>query len=142
MTMYQMGQKAPSDDNEVLRSKLDTDLAAEMKYATYGIQSVLKGIEPIQGKEYYVLEHTMPAGLKSTDYFDVATGLRYKTVDTSEKDGVVSVTEVVYIEYMTTKAKVMFPKVAKFNADGQSFDMVTNELVINAKIDAALFEAK
>jgi zinc protease len=142
MTMYQMGQKTPVEESDAFRSKLDTDLTAEMNYASYGVQSVLKGIEPMQGKEYYVVEHTMPGGLKSTDYFDVSTGLRYKTVDVSEEDGVVSLTEIVYKEYMTTKAKVMFPKVTTINADGQSFDMVTNEVVINAKIDASLFQVQ
>lgn len=142
LVQYQMGQKGPGSDGETAEARIGTDLLAELNYSKYGVNHELKGIDQIDGKSYYVVELKLPGGATSTDYFDVTTGLRFRSIETSVNEGTTTVAEKTYSEYLTTKSKVLFPKVVRITAEGQTFNMVTNEVVVNPKIAPAIFEVK
>jgi hypothetical protein len=139
LSLKQMGQPMPADATQLMKAKLETDLAAELSYGTYGITSTLKGIETSGGKDCYVMEVRYPDGAVAVEYFDVQSGLRHKTVETSESEGTVNVTESIYKEYMTSKSKVLFPRVISMTSQGQTFEMTISELVINPKLDPSAF---
>jgi len=142
LAQYQMGQRMPSTEGDATDALISTDLLAEINYTKYGIRYELKGIDAIEGKDYYVIELKLPGGSINTDYFDVATGLRYRTIEASEQDGTTSIAEKTITEYMKSKANVLFPKVVQINADGQTFAMETNELLINPKLVSGDFVIK
>ena len=41
-------------------------------------------VEPVEGKDAYKIEITSPSGKKSTDFFDKATGLKIRSIETQE----------------------------------------------------------
>lgn len=66
-----------------------TDLQAEavlnqeMNYEKSGYKLNVKGVEPVNGSDAYVLELESPAGKKSTEWYDVTSGLKVKAVATN-----------------------------------------------------------
>lgn len=66
--------------SEITELQAQMDLMFEVNYAKYGYKAELKGIEPIKGKKYYLVEFTDPEGNTSKQYFDVNTGLKKKSI--------------------------------------------------------------
>lgn len=58
-------------------------LNQEMNYEKTGFKLNVKGIEPVNGSDAYVLELESPAGKKSTEWYDIASGLKVKAVATN-----------------------------------------------------------
>ena len=54
----------------------------EMKYAEMGYKTELKEIENLNGTQCYVIVITDPKGQAKTEYFDMANGLKIRTVQT------------------------------------------------------------
>jgi len=142
LAMYQMGQKQPDDESQELNTKMSTDLLAEIHYDQYGVKAELKGIEELNDKEYYVIELALPGESSSTEYYDCTTGLKYKSIESTKTGDVVAVSETVIKEYMTTKAKVQFPKIREITAEGQTYLLITNEMLTNPKLSEDIFTVK
>ncbi|MEY3399048.1 MAG: hypothetical protein RL220_1642 [Bacteroidota bacterium] len=140
--MMAMGQKQEMEGAELLQAKMQADMMAELHYTEYGITPEAKGIATLNGNKYYVLELKDKDGkTTSTDYFDVKTGLRYKSVSVSEADGQSMTSETIIEEYLTVDG-IKVPGKVKQIAGGQNIDMTTTTVVWNGKIDDAEFVIK
>jgi zinc protease len=127
--MEAMGQKTYPEGNELTQLRMQSDMKAEMHYQDYGITPVLKGIANLDGKEYFVVElKDAEGGMVSTDYFDVATGLRYKTV--VEEEGTLA--ESVIKEYAEFEG-IKLPSLVSLQ--NGSMEIVTTKVTWNVKID-------
>jgi len=79
-----MGQAQPLDEAGLKELKEQAVMFAELAYATNGSKLELKGVEPVEGKDAYKIEITSASGKKSTDFFDKATGLKIRSIETQE----------------------------------------------------------
>jgi predicted Zn-dependent peptidase len=64
--------------------KAEATINQEMNYEKLGYKMTVKGIEPINGKDAYVLDLVSTTGKKSTEWYDVASGLKLRNTSTSE----------------------------------------------------------
>lgn len=67
--------------------KSEAVINPEMQYEKMGYKLSLKGIEPVNGSDAYVMEVVSPAGKKSTEWYDVASGYKVKASSVSTAQG-------------------------------------------------------
>ncbi len=75
-----MGQKKDLEAGEIMSTKMQADLQAELHDADYKTERTLAGKEG----DMYVIEATEADGKKSKEYYDATTGLLLKSVSTQE----------------------------------------------------------
>ncbi|NVO21137.1 MAG: insulinase family protein [Bacteroidetes bacterium] len=128
------GETKPMEAEELENFKDQAIVFSEMHFAELGYKSNLLGIEEeAGGKSFYKLEVITPSGQKSTDYFDVTTGLKMK-VET--KDNVVELDD-----YRDVNG-IKFPYAMNQSMAGQSFKFAVTDIAINTKLKAEMFEIK
>ena len=80
----QMGQKTSLEGSDLESMKMQAMLFPEGKYASLGYKLELKGIETIETlegkKSAYQIEVESPSGRKVTEYYDVESSLKVRTV--------------------------------------------------------------
>ena len=76
------GKKEIKGD-ELKELKIEAINTHEMYYEKLGFKLEIKGIEPINGSDAYILDITSPTGKKSTEWYDIATGYKVKTSQTT-----------------------------------------------------------
>lgn len=133
LKMSQMGQNIEADAAAIQQAKIQCDLTAETHLSQYGITSVLKGIEVMNGKDVYVVENTDSFGTSSTDYYEVASGLKTKSVSVQKQGDKTETSETTILEYKEVDG-IKFPSRIKTSASGQNMEVVVNEVILNAKL--------
>lgn len=113
----------------------------ETQYDKLGFKTVLKGIEAVDGNEAYVIEITNPKGSKSTEYFDVKSSLKIRSVRTSDSPQGPITQTTDYADYRNVKG-VKFPHEINQTAGPQSFKMKAKNIELNNKLKDSLFEIK
>ncbi len=92
------GKKEITGD-ELKELKVEAINVHEMYYEKLGFKLTVKGIEAINGSDAYIVEVNTPAGKKSTEWYDIATGLKVRSNQTTVSEQG-SVTQTVdYIDY-------------------------------------------
>lgn len=119
--------------------KMQALIFPEDKLEQFGFNATLKGVEKVEGKNNYVIEIATPSGGKVTDYFDMETGLRTKTLVVLEgPDGNIS-QETKITEY-TEANGIKVAKKIKQSAGPQSFDIIIDNIEINANLSDEIFK--
>ncbi|MFN4234522.1 MAG: M16 family metallopeptidase [Bacteroidia bacterium] len=113
----------------------------ETQYEKLGFKINLKGVDAIDGKDAYVLEITNPKGSKSTEYFDVKSGLKLRSVRTSDSPQGPITQTTDYADYKDVKG-VKFPHEINQTAGPQSFKLKAKTIEVNKKLKDTLFEIK
>ena len=142
--MYQMGVKQPADASTAEALKMQADLLAEIHLDRYGMTANALGIDMVNGKETYVVEMKRKDGT-STEYYDVQTGLRVKSVTVTqptEEGAAVTTTETIYQDYLTVGDGLKFPSKMKQVADGQQFSMEVSSVNLKPKFPKDAFKIK
>jgi hypothetical protein len=113
-------------------------LFAAVKISDTAIPRKVIGTEKIGGRTYYVVESKLP---KQTDksYFDVGTGLLYKTRTESPTALGVMVTELVFEDYRDTGGTRLPYKISRMFME-DNFIYKFSEIQTNITIDPAKFE--
>lgn len=137
----QRGQKVPMDAAAKEQKLLDAYIVPEQILAQVKAKLTLKGIEQVDGADAYVVEYLLPAGGKTTNYFDVKTGLKVQVVlFVSTPQGEVTVPiqyqnfkEVGGVKLAHTVIQSMGPMKLKFEASSAE---------ANVALEDALFKAQ
>jgi predicted Zn-dependent peptidase len=80
--------------------KAEAVMNQEMNYEKSGYKMELKGIEPVDGNDAYILELVSASGKKSTEWYDVKSGLKVKSSSSTKgEDGSVIVQTSTYGPY-------------------------------------------
>jgi zinc protease len=129
------------EGEELEELKYQALMNIELQYEKLGFKLDLKGIELINGKDAYVLAITSPKGNVSTDYFDVASGLKVRSVQSSDtpQGPVTQISD--YADYKDVKG-LKFPFEISQTAGPQSFMLKAKSIELNKKIKDSLFEIK
>lgn len=139
LTISQMGQKMEGDENDILQAKIQCDPLAELHLEQYGLKLHLKGIENLNGKDAYAMEVTSPNGDVSTDYYEVSSGLKLKTISIKKEGDKSMTSETQILEYMEVDG-MKFPKKIKQSGGGQDATIITDTITINPKFKKNHFE--
>ena len=115
----------------------------DIDYKASGNTFKLLGVEPIDGKDAYKIEITKTTGDVETEWYDVATGNKLKTMQISEAPeamGGGSLTAVsMYYDYKVVGGISYAHKVNQ-SAGPQVFDMEVKTIEHNTKLGDELFE--
>jgi zinc protease len=123
--------------------KDDAKMFGDISYATSGSKYVLLGVEPIGDKDAYKMEETNKAGNKSTDWYDVATGLQVKSLKVAEMPEeagggtMTSTTE--FSDYKMVDG-INYAHKIKQVAGPQIIDMEVTSVEVNTKLGDEIFE--
>lgn len=137
----QMNQPVPMDASAKELELFEAAIIPEINITAFKIKTTLKGIENVDGKEAYVVEYVLPAGGKTTAYFDRESGLKVQTSKEAEgPQGKMSVPtkfenfkEVNGVKLPHTVIQSMGPMKLKFEVTA---------LEANPKLDDAIFKVQ
>lgn len=136
LVIHQMGQKLPVSDEQVKEAAYKSVVFPELEYENWGAQYSLKGIEKVEGVDAYVLEVTLPPGVRSTQYYSTDTGLKIKEIiEMDTPQGKVQ-QNVAFSDYQE-KNGVKYPMKLTLSPPGIS--ATVQSLEINTDPDAELF---
>ncbi|MDP4266911.1 MAG: pitrilysin family protein [Bacteroidota bacterium] len=120
---------------ELADIKFQANIFPELKYSVLGVNVKLSDIEEVNGKDAYKVVLTLPSGSSMTDYYDIESGLKVKTV---EKQATT-----LYSEYKELAGSgIKFPYKIKIEGGGQSVDFEVSSYEVNKDLNDNIFEIK
>ncbi len=141
VAQMQMGQKSPVDAAAKEKSLFDAQLVPETMIDAMKVKTILKAVETIDGKEAYVVEYEFPAGDKTTNYFDVESGLKVQTVVMAKTpQGEVAI-PTRFQEYKEVNG-IKFPHVILVSQGPMNFKFEVSSLEVNPVLDDAIFNVQ
>lgn len=128
---------------EIAEMKMDAQMFPELNYKANGYQFNLLGIDKVDGKEAYKVEMIKPNGDKQFEWYEVATGYQIMTAVTQDGNTI----ETKFSDYKEIEVKkvgkLKFPnKISATFAPGMIVDFIAKEILVNSKLDDALFSTK
>jgi len=135
------GSKTITDPKLLAEMRLKSIMHIETKYDELGFKSELLGVEMIEGKDAYKLEITDPNGKTVSEWFDVVTGLKIKTMlsTTNAATGKTSTAISIFSDYRDVEG-VKYAYKVKQSAGEQMFDIIVSSVDVNTKIADSTFE--
>lgn len=123
---------------EIAAKKKNQGLFPEINYKTTGMKYELKGIETVNGKDYYLLS-LEDGESQQFDYFDTNTFLKYKTVSIQEKDGEVMEMSFLFDDYKEIEGFKIPYKITQVMGE-MTFSGDLKVIEFNGIIDEAFFK--
>ncbi|MCT4630745.1 insulinase family protein [Winogradskyella sp.] len=139
--MMQMGQKQDMPEEMINSMKSKKSIFKELNYLANKKEMVLKAIEPVDGKDAYVIEMKGDTEeSKTVVYFDVASGLKVKESETVKGPGGQLMTqETTYGDYKEFDG-VKFPQKMSVPMAGMKIELTTNSVKLNEPLTKKDFE--
>jgi len=135
--MSQMGNKQDMPAEVIAEMKARKGLFPELEYDSSKLE--LTGIESVEGKDAYVVVVTTDSG-KTTNYYEVASGLKVKKSEVAKGPGGQEVTqETSYSNYKEVDG-VKFPYEMVVPMAGQKIEFKTIDVRVNVPLTKADFE--
>lgn len=133
-----MGQKMELSGKQLADMKMQAKMNLELEYEQLGFKLEMNGIEDINGKPAYKVQVTGPDGYAKTEYFEVESGLKVRTVSSQDTQmGPVTVT-ISYGDYREIEG-LKFPFSVKQQAGPQALDMKVISVELNTGVTDDLF---
>jgi zinc protease len=123
---------------ELASKKKGEGLFPELNYKTSGMSYEIKGIETINGKDYYVLASTDGVN-KSFDYFDATTNLKYKTITISKQGEEMVESTITFDDYKDVNGFLFAHKLTQ-TAGEMSLSGTVKTIEFNGEVDKTMFE--
>lgn len=105
----------------------------EMQYQKLGYKLDLKGIEEINGKDCYVVEITNTKGKKTTEWYDIQTGLKVRVAKTISTEQGTTVQQSDLLEYKEING-IKYPNVVSTTIGQMPIKLVLESVEVNQKI--------
>lgn len=142
----ELGSQKPREETGRMAAEAKSDAqgyAAILHPEKYRITYVLKGQEKMEGNAYFVLEQTIPGGVKTTQYVDAKTYLLYKSEYASiNNKGVAYKTEMFITDYKKVDG-VMVPHLLKIpDGSGETMKVTVTKVSFNTGLEDSLFKMK
>jgi len=133
--MSAQGQKKEFDEKETKKYAEDADINKDASYLTAGYKTTLSGIEKVDGKDAYQVDVVKPSGDKVSEFYDVASGFKVKSLETDE-DGTQTT---YYLDYKEGNGGLKYPQMIKQNQGPQLLEMKMQSVEINTGVSDTLF---
>jgi len=134
------GQTKEVGGKDLDKLKEEAVMHSECKYAELGYKLTLAGIEAINGKDAYKIELVSPTEKKSTDYYDVESGLKVKTVMLVEMGGNAVTVTVDFADYREVDG-IKFPFSITQIFGGREMKIVVSSVDFKTVIEDKIFSA-
>ncbi len=120
--------------------KTQATMNIEMQYQKLGYKLNLKGIEGINGKDAYIIEVVSPKGKKSTEWYDVESGLKVRSSQTADtpQGPMVQTTDI--LEYKEVEG-VKFSSVISMNG-AMAMKLTAETIEVNTDIKDTEFRVE
>ncbi|PIQ15340.1 MAG: peptidase M16 [Flavobacteriales bacterium CG18_big_fil_WC_8_21_14_2_50_32_9] len=121
--------------------KLSSILFLDTKYDENGITYELIGVEPINGKDAYKMIQTKPNGDTETEWYDVVSNLKVKSLSVQENEQLEEpITVITELSDYKAVNGIQFAHKTKQAFGPQALDMVVTSIEINTKLGDEVFE--
>lgn len=134
------GKKDITGD-ELDELKEDAVINQEMQYEKMGYKMDLKGIEEINGKDCFVLELTNTKGKKTTEWYDVQSGLKVRVAKTITTEQGTTVQTTDLMEYKEIDG-IKYPNVVSTAIGPMPIKLVLESVEVNKKIKDTEFSVE
>lgn len=132
VTIVQMGKEVPVPEEAKEQFKDAGVIFPELNYQQQGYKLDLTGIESVGDKDAYTVKIVDPDGNQSTEYFDVATGLKLKQIKTESSPEGNTTTQVSLDDYKPVDG-VLFPySMATDNGSGMTIHLKVSSIKVNS----------
>jgi zinc protease len=138
--MEQQGQQMALEGSDLESLKETSVPFTERNYNMAGYTSEIKGVEDINGKACYKLVVTKPSGTKNTEYYDQATSLKVKEVQTSESQGQVMTMTFEYTDYKVIDGINVPHTITWSGLMPTPIVMKASSIKVNGEVDPSLFK--
>lgn len=133
-----MGQKMELSGKQLEDMKIQAILFPELEYKSLGFELKLAEIEDIDGKPAYKVQISSPQGTSKSEFFDVASGLKVRSVASQETQmGPMTVTSS-YGDYREVDG-IKFPFSLKQQVGPQALDLKVGSIEMNKGVSDDLF---
>ena len=136
VTVAQMGQSPPVDEDTKKEIKEDAALFPELGFSGAGYKLELTNIKNINGKDAYEVIVTSPSGSKATYYYDVETGYRVRVTKESKQGGSSTVD---YSDYRDVSG-IKFPYHVNNDQGQVDLDMTVTSIKVNSGLADSEFK--
>ena len=137
--MQMQGQKKDLDAGEINDRKEMGGVFRQLNYNQPGFKLSVDGIEKVNGEDTYKLTVTAASGKKTTEYYDVKSGLLKKVESTEKTEAGDTPTVLEYKDYKKF-GNILFPSAWVNQVGPQSIDITVKELKINDAVSEADFK--
>ncbi len=137
------GNQELTEGPELEEYKKAATVCPEMNYAANGYALSVEGIEAINGSDAYVVKVAKGDNV-STEYYDVATGLKVRTSQAQEMEGMGEILSITDFSDYREISGVKFPfiQTQKQSFMGQTMETKTivNSVEVNKGVDSNIFK--
>ncbi|MEI8280078.1 MAG: insulinase family protein [Bacteroidota bacterium] len=136
------GKRTDMTADDLAENQEEADIQSILHPEKYGIKRTVKAMDNVNGSDAYVVEAVNAKGKKSTEYYDVQSGLLVKKVSTATAaEGEPTSTETVeYLDYKEVTGGYKVPYTVKEAAGPQIITAKVQSVDINKGIDDAEFK--
>ncbi len=135
----QMGQATEMSPEEITDAKMQNDMLSLLHLENYNMSAELKGINQFNEKPAYVVDLIQDGNVKTTYYFDLASGLQVYSESAQETpQGEILITST--IKNYTEKQGVLFPSEMTQVAGPQTIEMKAEEIQVNKRLSSSDFK--
>ncbi len=136
-----MGQEKELTGDQLESIKMEAEMNPVLDYAKHGVKPELVGMESINNKDAYKVVLLSLAGKKSTQYYDVNTGLLVRSITTAETQQGSFTSTIDFDDYKDVQG-LKFPYKWVQSTPMGSIELTTSSVEINTGLSDALFEVK
>lgn len=138
-TFSAMGNTQELTGKELESTKAMNTLFPELYYDQIGVTRTLKGTEKINGSDTYVIELTLPGGSKTTEYFEINSGLKVRQILVGETNGQTVSQTTDFGDYREVSG-VKFPYLLSTSFGPQVVDLKVTSIELNKGLGDEVFE--
>jgi len=136
-----MGQSTELTGKQLDEMRLQAKLFPELNYANGEYQLELLEVEDLGGQPAYKLLVTNPAGTSVTEFYDVASGLKVRTITTQETQMGPMTVSASYDDYRDVDG-VKIPFALKQQTGPQTMDMKVVTVELNSGVSDDVFKVE
>lgn len=140
VSLKSMGRDLPVTDQIKDGAKAALKIFPELSYGDAGYKTELTGIVSSEGKDLYVVKITTPGGTVSTNYYDVATGLKTKAVSTGTGPQGESTSSAEEFGNYKEVNGIKFPFALTNEVGGMTIEMEVKDLKVNSGLSDSDFK--
>ena len=139
--VIQQGQTIKMEGKDLEGLAEQAVMFPELGYINNGYDLTLSGIEKVEGTDAYKIVVVAPSGNKVTEYYDIESGLKIRSIGVLEspQGNITQTTD--YGDYKASGG-VMVPHTMNQSMGPQNIKMTVKEVKVNGGIDDAAFEIK
>ncbi len=136
---YSRGTKTPDDENKTKDALIDAAFIPELNYAELGVKTTLGAVEKVGDNYAYSIDVVYPSGKKTTNYFDMESGLKVRVANFVTTPQGEIVQNVDYQDY-SAESGVLIPHLVIIPMGPMKLEAKITSVEVNGTVDEAIFK--